>query len=525
MSDVVAFGWPRLFPFLSFQLRPLITIDSVVPNFYTDTMFEPTAPTVMEQWLAFHIEVRERVASAERSMEPVEAEVSPHGSSTFPLLVTAAVGERALTFLRRLALQAPGVWADADITRLRGLDPDGLSRDELVEFVGVLNRAKALVDAKQVKVLAALDRRDVSGFQTVREEVACVLAISPPAAAKRLAQARAVDDHLPVAYAALAAGDVSLEHLAGLARMAGRVGPAIAAAVDAQVSADCHAMTPPMIDRAVLRAVASADPGGIGERHERAVADRYVTVYPAPDGMATLSVYGPAHDVQAVYTRIDAASRLLPRDDVRTLPQRRFDLLVDGLLSGIPADGLPTAQGRAPQIQVIVAATTLLGRDDQPAELVGYGPIDAHTTRRLAADPTGTWRRIVTDPVTGQIIDYGRSTYRPPQNLVDHVTARDRTCRFPGCSVPAYRCDLDHIMAWERGGETKAANLAALCRRHHRLKTENYWTYELHDRRADWTSPTGRHYITAPETIHPPPAESISPSTLVENEKEDPPPF
>ncbi len=442
------------------------------------------------------------------------------------------VAEPVSVMLRRMCVEPACGWSDADLARLRGLAPAALGHDELVDLVGVLDRHRAAIDAVQVAALAVLDRRDPSGFQAVREEVACMLRISPPAAATRLAHARAVVDRLPATFAALAAGDLSLAHVVGLARMAQRSAPALAAHVDAVVVADSAGATPPMLDRAVHRAVALADPAGSADRHADAVDRRDVRVYPEPDGMATLSVYGPAVDVHTVYTRLDAATRLLPRDDARTVPQRRFDLLVDGVLTGIPADGLPTVQGRSPQIQVTIAATTLLGLDNDPGDLAGYGPLDAPTARELAADPTGTWRRILTDPVSGRILDYGRTTYRPPHNLADHITARDRTCRFPGCTVPARRCDLDHAQSWDDGGRTSTANLAALCRRHHRLKTEKIWSYQLDsDATATWTSPSGHHYKTEPEptlttrphgdVVEPEPTRELRPcSDLAEPEPE-----
>ncbi|HEY3259488.1 MAG TPA: DUF222 domain-containing protein, partial [Pseudonocardiaceae bacterium] len=60
----------------------------------------------------------------------------------------------------------------------------------------------------------------------------------------------------------------------------------------------------------------------------------------------------------------------------------------------------------------------------------GYGPIPADMTRELAAD--ATWRRLLTDPTSGTLLDVGRTTYKPPTALADFVRARDVTCRFPG---------------------------------------------------------------------------------------------
>lgn len=41
-----------------------------------------------------------------------------------------------------------------------------------------------------------------------------------------------------------------------------------------------------------------------------------------------------------------------------------------------------------PLVSVIVPITTLLGLDEQPGELVGYGPIPACVAREIAADGT-----------------------------------------------------------------------------------------------------------------------------------------
>ncbi len=104
-----------------------------------------------------------------------------------------------------------------------------------------------------------------------------------------------------------------------------------------------------------------------------------------------------------------------------------------------------------PAIQVTIALSTLLGLDDQPGELAGHGPIPAPLARHIAADPTSTWRRLITDP-TGNLLDYRTTTYRPPANLTRFVTARDQTCTFPGCRRSAQRCDLDHQIPASAGG-------------------------------------------------------------------------
>jgi hypothetical protein len=171
---------------------------------------------------------------------------------------------------------------------------------------------------------------------------------------------------------------------------------------------------------------------------------------------------------------------------------------VPGRGAGVPAR-LPRDQGRRPVVNVIVNLSTLLGQDDDLAELEGYGPITADYARELAHDPTGTWRRLVTDPL-GTLVDVGRCTYRPPAAVRDHVTTRNPVCSFPGCNHRSVACDLDHCVPWPHG-RTSTGNLHPLCRRHHRAKHQAGWSVTLDpDGTTDWTSPHGHHRTSRPPT-------------------------
>jgi hypothetical protein len=184
--------------------------------------------------------------------------------------------------------------------------------------------------------------------------------------------------------------------------------------------------------------------------------------------------------------------------DDRSADQRRADARVDVFARVLGDPSLPEQHGKRPAIQVTVQLSTLLGCDNQPAHLDGYGPITAGMARRLASDESGTWRRLVTDD-TGQLLDYGRKTYRPPGNLTDHVIARDRSCTFLGCRRAARLCDLDHTEAWTDGGDTNSNNVAALCARHHNAKHHAGWQVKhRQDGTRTWTSPTGHRYLVPP---------------------------
>ncbi len=146
-----------------------------------------------------------------------------------------------------------------------------------------------------------------------------------------------------------------------------------------------------------------------------------------------------------------------------------------------------------------VAEHAQIAEHAQVAEVVIGGnslPVPTLTARALAAG--GVWRRLVTDPLSGTVLDVGRTHYRPPAGLRDLVQARDRQCAFPGCTVPAQRCDIDHITPWSQGGTTSLDNLTSLCEAHHRLKHTPGWTLTRQDDGALlWTTPTGVRYRRA----------------------------
>jgi hypothetical protein len=161
-------------------------------------------------------------------------------------------------------------------------------------------------------------------------------------------------------------------------------------------------------------------------------------------------------------------------------------------------------------VDVTVPLATLAGVAGDPGEVTGLGLLDAELVRLLAHHPYATWRRLVTDPLSGSLLDVGTTRYRPPAPLVRHVRLRDVTCRWPGCLCPAERCDLDHTSTWPNG-DTSAENLTALCRRHHRLKTFGRYRMERSDRgETVVVGPLGRQLLTTPHDYRSPPVVALA---------------
>lgn len=92
--------------------------------------------------------------------------------------------------------------------------------------------------------------------------------------------------------------------------------------------------------------------------------------------------------------------------------------------------------------------------------------------------------------------------YQPSAKLAAFIRARDLFCRFPGCDVPAERCDIDHVVPYPYG-PTHASNMHCKCRTHHLMKTfwggDNGWRdKQLPDGTVIWTTPAGQTYTTTP---------------------------
>jgi hypothetical protein len=364
------------------------------------------------------------------------------------------------------------------------------------------------------------------------------LRISYETAASRLRDASRLMNSFGNTFALLRAGEISFRHTAVLLDATVKLDPQIASEVEKSVLEKAPHQNPSEFRRAVRRAVAKLDPRGAEAKHRAAEDERSVRFAPDADAMGWVNAYLAAHKAQTVWLAIQLVADKLKADDVaagvpveqrRTADQYRADALVlisQAVLDGADLNLTTTSSGKSPKgrkgrrtrVHVTVALSTLLGLDDQPGELAGYGPIPATVARTLAGDPESTWHRLVHDEL-GQLIDYGRTTYRPPQDLTDFVTARDQMCRGPGCSRSSLHCELDHVQDWANGGTTSADNLGPECGRHHHLKHDCGW--QLHrapDGTYTWTSPTGQTYDK-------PPDELPRDTTLETRPDDDPPPF
>jgi hypothetical protein len=442
---------------------------------------------------------------------------------------------------------APGPELAALVERI---DPGSVTDGyDLVEIVAACRRLKAWADAVEVAAAATLarhpvchapeaDRRGLTAVRAAGQLLAARLGLAPSSACDRVTTAVQLVDELPDTVAALHQGEIDYAKAAALAVGVRQLDPAdgacdrytgevvtpdglrrgLVAEVEARVLPKAGRRSLRQHRDAIARAVAALAPKTLEDRHQRACEQRRVDYSPSPDGMAWLGVYGPAEDLTAIRVMLDAAVDAVRGEDPadsRTADQLRVDVLAQLAWSSLESGHLGGRGGqdgvrlgkrhrRAATVNVTVPVSTLIGLDDTPGELEGYGPIPASAARRIAAH--GTWRRLLTDPASGALLDYGTTRYRPPPDLVDHLVARDRSCRFPTCSQPARRAQIDHtIAAGSTGWSTSDRNCGPLCGGGcHNGKTHGGWRLEQPEPgRFVWTAPTGHRYPVDPEIVGP----------------------
>jgi hypothetical protein len=135
--------------------------------------------------------------------------------------------------------------------------------------------------------------------------------------------------------------------------------------------------------------------------------------------------------------------------------------------------------------------------------LDGYGQVPARIADWLLSQPGALARRVLCDPATGQPLALGRTRRHASKAQRDLIPVRDRTCRFPGCSRQAARCQVDHSTPWKHGGSTDIQHLHALCQRHNLIADSPGWKIHLDPdtRELTVTDPGGQAHTSRPEWI------------------------
>jgi hypothetical protein len=196
---------------------------------------------------------------------------------------------------------------------------------------------------------------------------------------------------------------------------------------------------------------------------------------------------------ETLYQKRRANEAVLPATDpaveTPTRAQQQADALTLLAETALHHELDPGAPGERYQVVVHVDAAVLADADQPGQSVLEDGPrVPAGTSQRLACDAS---RVVMRQDPDGRIVEVGVRTRTIPPALRRALQHRDRSCRFPGCTVRFGQGH--HVRHWAQGGPTTLSNLALLCRRHHRsVHEEGYQVARGSDGSLQFRRPDGR---------------------------------
>ena len=392
---------------------------------------------------------------------------------------------------------------------------------------------------EQAKALVEIAGRDIA-FQTVgvrgtkeiviqdavREEIAVHMRWSFTHTYRRIEEARLILGPLEQTRQALSEGTISISHAtaicAGVSKLSHiwdvdpdsrEIFEAAARKLDHVGVSSAKSTTVSRTRRAVEKKLEEID--GLYQRRKRqaAASSHDVVVLDQGEGQAILLARMGMIQAQAWMAVINshaqaasatAVSQGLSCDSEGALRSSALIRVLTGM-AGETSNSNPKLRAN---IDIVIDFAALLGLQESMG-LVSSGsraPLSAPTCEirdLISRIPDITIRRLVTDPLTNNLLDLGRRRYVPSKALRDFITVRDQFCRFPGCQASARRGHIDHANPWSQGGRTDRGNLGSLCVRHHQLKTHGGWRILESgvDGSATWRTPSGRDYSIPPPEL------------------------
>ncbi|MBD3927092.1 DUF222 domain-containing protein [Nocardioides cavernae] len=373
-------------------------------------------------------------------------------------------------------------------------------------------------------------------------ELGAVLGVSTTAAKKLVGHALELRHRLPRLWGQVQAGRVAAWRARSVAEVTIHATPALtreaAAFVDAQVAAVAGRVGPAQLDRLVAETItrfhlADVDPAADPEDGYLHVDPRHATIhdddvhYAGTMRLEAELDIADALDLDRALAHGAASLKALGSD--MSLGARRSAALGDLARTQTALDlaGAGADPQDLPAAREVVLHAHFDAHFDDLATVFGQTGRMEEGRRLVLLDQLRSWcadsrTKVTVKPVIDLNADLSTPAYEVPDRIREQVILRDRTCVFPWCTRPARGCDVDHVDEYDHAAEaegrpqpgpTRTANLAALCRFHHRLKTHTAWRYQMTATGVfEWTSPHGHHYrrdrhgtspIDPPDIAHP----------------------
>jgi hypothetical protein len=407
-----------------------------------------------------------------------------------PGLVPCFAGPNALVELaaeRSLGVDTLPLIASQPFTSL-GPRGHSLALRMLTELTAHIEALRAEVTAVIAGPKRPSRKERVDDFSP--HEIAVASKCSVYAADTQIAFARDLSDRLTATAAAMRDGRISHTQAKALSEATCHLDVEIARDIERKLLLFSHRQDTTLFRAALRRWLAKLDPAWT----ERAVAARkecVVSHTANTDGTGELYLRGPLEITTQLSMALTAYAAKTKAELGGTADQRKVAGLRDLSDAYLSSPQAPTHHGRPPSVHVTVDLLTLLGLRNHPAEIPGIGAVPADVARWLLADGAPL-RRLIIDPMTGHLLDYGQQTYLVPPALADYLIAKNIRSAAPHSNVDSRASDMEHNIPHDQGGPTNPINNTPVDRRWHRAKTHGDWTYVKHDDGTIiWTSPTG----------------------------------
>jgi hypothetical protein len=345
------------------------------------------------------------------------------------------------------------VLASLELSRLSGAD--------CVEVLRAQHRQASHEQARLMAAMAEVGRCGIGPDEQLprmaepdefsADEIRGALAWTRRAADSQLSLAWDLIQRLPLVFAALDAGVIDVPKSKVFSEWTHGLTNAQSHAICERLLPEASRLTTGQLIERIKKMAIALDPDWARRRYEAAVRDRKVVGYRNEDGSANLSGYNlPADRAAAACAHIDAlAKKIKHAGDRRPIDHVRADLylaMLDGSYTGwteqdiithmlaaarqdtgdpapgtphrgqddaIGIRGRPTPGGeiikdpgprhpapaaRRAGVEIRAEVTTLLGLDEHPAEIAGWGFVHAEAARRLVFEQTAAeWRYAITD--------------------------------------------------------------------------------------------------------------------------------
>ena len=364
-----------------------------------------------------------------------------------------------------------------------------------IDVLSDVARERARAEAREVEAMLAYRDRELERIALVEspmkrlvERGAVALAIgeamgfSEGQVQVRLSFADTVRDHSPTTWAAFVDGRVDLARVREIGHTIGQLKRTESVhRLDRRVVEYAQTHTVAELRGWLRRFVRRVEADLAIERADDERTKRHVSVQHGDDSMGWLSAYLPSHELAAIEDRLRrSARRPVDPDDERTIAQRDADQLVAWCTE---SDGATTVVDA--NIAVTIGADVLAGANPGFAESTdGRWGVPARWIADVVASGSTFWHRIISDPVSDDILAHEYLGRFAPDVLNIALRFLHGTCQGPGCMVPAERCDIDHRQPFP-GGPTTGDNLGPFCRRHHGYKGHGLLRWTTRPRPAD----------------------------------------